>query len=185
LGERATVLDGDDLTEYNTRTEGGIHIVRGLQLAGGDLEMETRTEEQERGEPEAETLLERSTLCMPDFEKDTVSHCGDDGFKSVLQQYFRSPESNAAERLVKLKDRLRPASTHDFWTILMEEMCAITGAQCGFVAKRILVDDENTAVEMPPLGEPGSCLLGVAFYLNDGHDFNQMYHDYRYHAYGR
>ena len=67
----------------------------------------------------------------------------------------------------------------------MEEMCDIVGAQCGFVAKRVLVDDENTAVEMPPIGEPGSCLLGVAFYLNGGHAVKQMYHDYRYHAYGR
>jgi hypothetical protein len=147
--------------------------------------METRMAEQMEGESEVDGLLERSTLCMPDFESGVVAHKGDDAFKKVCKQYIPSPENNAAERLVKLKDKLKVASTHDFWTILMEEMCAIGGAQCGFVAKRILMDDENTAVEMPPLGEPGSCLLGVAFYLNDGHDFNKMYHDYRYHAYGR
>src|SRR4051794_31126793 len=93
-----------------------------------------------------EDLLERVTVCLPDFQKDAVSHCGDEGFKGILQKYFRSPESNASERLVKLKTRLKDASTHDFWSILMEEMCDIGGAQCGFVAKRILVDVENTAV---------------------------------------
>ena len=138
-----------------------------------------------REEAKPEGFLKRTTLCLPDFKKDVVLHCGDEGFENVLQQYFRSPESNAAERLVKLKTKLKDASTHDFWAMLMEEMCDIVGAQCGFVAKRILVDDENTAVEMPPIGEPGSCLLGVALYLNGGTAVKSMSHDYRYHAYGR
>ena len=50
----------------------------------------------------------------------------------------------------------------------MEGMTSITGAQYGFVARRILVDDQDSAVEMPPIGEPGPCLLGIAFYYNDG-----------------
>jgi len=48
----------------------------------------------------------------------------------------------------------------------------------------MLVDDQDSAVEMPELGEPGSCLMGVAFYLNNGADVKQLYRDYRYHAYG-
>jgi hypothetical protein len=136
-------------------------------------------------EARADELLERATICVPDFAKEAVAHCGDDGFQNILQKYFDSPESNASERLVKLKDKLKDASTYDFWGILMEEMCDILGAQCGFVAKRILVDGQNTAVEIPPLGEPGSCLLGVAFYLNNGSDVKSLYRDYRYHAYGR
>lgn len=137
------------------------------------------------GEAKADSHLERLTLCLPDFNTDSVAHAGDPAFQDVLRQYFASPENNAAERLVALKLKLRNASTEDFWNHLMEEMCSITGSQCGFVAKRILVDDENTAVEMPELGEPGSCLMGVAFYLNNGRDVNKMYRDYRYHAYGR
>jgi hypothetical protein len=66
----------------------------------------------------------------------------------------------------------------------MEEMCDILGSQCGFVAKRMLVDDQDSAVEMPALGEPGSCLMGVAFYINNGADVKELYRDYRYHAYG-
>lgn len=129
--------------------------------------------------------LSRATLCLPDFERDTILHGGDPGFEDVVQQYFSSPESRAAERLIVLKQKLAQADREEFWTLLMEEICDVMGSQCGFVAKRILVDDANAAVEMPALGEPGSCLLGVAFYLNNGHDINELYRDYRYHAYGR
>jgi len=135
-----------------------------------------------------ESLLDRETLCLPNFAADSIIHGGDAGFKNVLQQYFPTAESNASERLVALKSRLRVASTEDFWSILMEEMCDITGSQCGFVAKRMLVDDiangQDSVVEMPELGEDGSCLMGVAFYINDGADVKQLYRDYRYHAYG-
>jgi hypothetical protein len=128
---------------------------------------------------------ERATLCLPDFANDSILHRGSHGFDAVLRRYFGSAENNATERLVALKSKLRRAATYDFWTILMEDLCDIVGAQCGMVAKRILVDDENAAVEMPPLGEPGSCLLGVAFYLNGGGAVKDMRRDYRYHAYGR
>jgi len=149
----------------------------------GEMNMETTTDE-ERPQTPADELLDRASLCLPHFGKDSILHGGDEGFKDVLRQYFPSAESNASERLVDLKSRLRSASTHDFWGLLMEEMCDITGAQCGFVAKRMLVDDQDSAVEMPELGEPGSCLMGVAFYINNGSDVKQLYRDYRYHAYG-
>jgi len=67
---------------------------------------------------------------------------------------------------------------------LMEEMCDIMNSQAGFVSKRVLVDDHDSAVEMPELGQPGSCLMGVAFYMNNGTDFKEMHRDYRYHAFG-
>lgn len=66
----------------------------------------------------------------------------------------------------------------------MEGMTDICGAQYGFVAKRILVDDHDSAVEMPPIGEPGSCLMGVAFYYNDGKQHKAMHKDYKYMAWG-
>lgn len=128
--------------------------------------------------------IARSTLCVPNFAQDAITHAGDEGFSDVLRKYFVSTENNASERLVAMKEKLRDASTHDFWSILMEEMCEITGSQCGFVAKRMLVDDSHTAVEMPPLGEPGSCLMGVAFYVNDGQEVKKLFRDYQFHAYG-
>ncbi|KAG0650826.1 Histidine kinase 1 [Hyphodiscus hymeniophilus] len=145
---------------------------------------EERMDKESVAEPEIDSLLDRQSLCLPDFVKDSIVHAGDKGFKDVLRQYFPTAESNASERLVALKSKLRNASTHDFWGILMEEMCDITGSQCGFVAKRMLVDDQDSAVEMPELGEPGSCLMGVAFYINNGSDVKELYRDYRYHAYG-
>jgi len=153
----------------------------------GREEMDAQTDEDSQNAgtgTETDNLIERATICLPHLETDTIVHVGDEGFKDVLRQYFPSAESNASERLVALKTRLRTASTHDFWGLLMEEMCDIMDAQSGFVAKRMLVDDQDSAVEMPELGEPGSCLMGVAFYLNNGADVKQLYRDYRYHAYG-
>ena len=126
--------------------------------------------------------VDRTTLCLPSFQTASIVHVGDAGFKDVLQTYFPAAESNATEKLLDLKRRLRLASTNDFWTILLEEMCAITGSQCGFVAKRILLDDQDSAVEMPELGDPGSCLMGVGFYINNGVDVEEMHHNYRWHA---
>jgi hypothetical protein len=133
---------------------------------------------------QSERLIDRATLCLPHYETHSIFHGGDEGFNHVLRHYFPTAESNANERLVVLKSRLRTASTHDFWRILLEEMCDITDSQCGFVAKRMLVDDQDSVVEMPELGEPGSCLMGVAFYINNGIDVKELYRYYRYHAYG-
>ena len=148
------------------------------------MEEHTSTEGESQTSKPTEDIIPRASLCLPDYRTDSILHGGDEGFNDVLGQYFPSAESNALERLINLKSRLRPASTHDFWGILMEEMCDIVGSQCGFVAKRMLVDDQDSAVEMPELGEPGSCLMGTAFYINDGADIKKLYRDYRYHAYG-
>jgi hypothetical protein len=180
----STALNGDIPQNIDSRA-GWSYTVKRAAPARWPVEGSEMNPEIGRKEARANEHLERATICLPDFSKQAVSHGGDDSFTSILQKYFDSSESNASERLVKLKEKLRDASTYDFWGILMEEMCDIVGAQCGFVAKRILVDDENTAVEMPPLGEPGSCLLGVAFYLNNGADVKSMYRDYKYQAYGR
>ncbi|KAG9240603.1 HHK17, histidine kinase-group VII protein [Calycina marina] len=131
-----------------------------------------------------ESIIERASLCLPDYEGDSILHCGDAGFSNALQKYFLSSESNAAERLVLLKSRIRTASTYDFWGILVEEMCDITGAQCSFVVERTFVDDRESAVDMPEYGEPGSCLMGVAIYVNNGKGVQELHRDYRYHAYG-
>ena len=39
------------------------------------------------------------------------------------------------------------------------------------------------SVEMPPIGEPGSCLMGVAFHINDGHGTKMQIPNLKYHAY--
>ena len=129
-------------------------------------------------------MLERTTLCVSSPRPGVPAHDGDNGFRETIGEHYSVAENNAVEKLVKLKTQLRSASTYDFWSILMEGMTSITNAQYGFVAKRILVDDQDSAVEMPPIGEPGSCLLGIAFYYNDGKEMKNLHRDYKYLAYG-
>lgn len=129
-------------------------------------------------------MLERTSLCLSGPTPGIAHHRGDKGFRESVQQHYSVSENNAVEQLVQLKKMLTEASTYDFWRLLMEGMTKITGAQYGFVAKRILVDDQNSAVEMPPIGEPGSCLLGVAFYYDDGQQLKNLHRDYKYLAYG-
>ncbi|KAJ9640239.1 hypothetical protein H2204_003464 [Knufia peltigerae] len=132
----------------------------------------------------SDSILERQSLCLPSLEPGVSLHHGETGFVENLSRHFASAENNAAEKLVSLKQELRAADTETFWKRLMEGMTDICQAQYGFVAKRILTDDEHSAVEMPPLGEPGSCLLGVAFYYNDGDQHKAMHRDYKYLACG-
>ena len=129
-------------------------------------------------------MMRRTSLCISGPCPGVATHDGDTGFVEHVKQHYTIQENNAVERLVLLKGELKEASTYEFWRILMEGMTSITGAQYGFVAKRILVDDQNSAVEMPLIGEPGSCLLGVAFYYNDGREVKNLHRDYKYLAYG-
>ena len=129
-------------------------------------------------------MMERTTLCVSGPEPLIAAHDGDEGFRETVQQHYSVVENNAVEQLVLLKAKLRKAPTYDFWRFLMEGMTTISGAQYGFVSKRILVDDQDSAIEMPPIGEPGSCLLGVAFYYNDGQQLVNLHRDYKYLAYG-
>lgn len=143
----------------------------------------TRTKKNAGGDALAD-MMERTTLCVSGPEPGVAAHDGDKGFRETVQQHYSVVENNAVEQLVRLKQSLNEANTYDFWSLLMEGMTSITGAQYGFVTKRILVDDQNSAVEMPPIGEPGSCLLGVAFYYNDGEQLKDLHRDYKYLAYG-
>jgi hypothetical protein len=127
-----------------------------------------------------EPLIERATLCLSDYASRSVVQAGDDGFPDALNQFVPSIENNALERLVQLKTELRWASTHEFWAILLKELCAIAGAQCGFVTKRILVNDDEIAVELPEPSELGPCIVGIATYISDGNDAPER--GYQYHA---
>lgn len=129
-------------------------------------------------------LLERGSLCLSSSTPGVASHAGERGFAADVGKHFSTAENNAAERLVLLKAELKASDTETFWRRLMEGMTEICHAQYGFVAKRILVDDHDSAIEMPPIGEPGSCLLGVAFYYNNGKEIQGMHRDYKYLAWG-
>lgn len=126
----------------------------------------------------------RASLVIGSKEDMNVIHMGDPGFRSHMEQNFVDVESNCLEQTYNLKERLRASTTFDFWQILMEGMSEIMGAQYSFVAKRVIFEDENAAVEMPPFGQPGSCLMGLAFYFNDHKGRSGLYRDYKYQVYG-
>lgn len=73
-------------------------------------------------------------------------------------------ESTASRRLVNLKHDLRALGTDTFWIRFMEGVTAICDAQYGFVARRISPDEP-----CPEVDGQRPCLLGTAFYYNDGH----------------
>ena len=131
-----------------------------------------------------EELQQRKTLCVSGPIPGIAAHDGDEGYRETVLRHYDIAENNAAERVITMKTELKDAPTEIFWSDLMEGITSITGAQYAFVAKRILVDDNDSAVEMPPIGEPGSCLMAVAMFYNDGRQIKNLHRDWRYLAYG-
>lgn len=129
-------------------------------------------------------IIERQSLCLAQPLPGVVAQPGQNDFKEHLARVFDPAENNAAEQLVELKDALKNADTDTFWLLLTKGLAKIADAQYAFVSKRILVDDKDVPVELPPIGEPGACLMGEAFYINDdqgtgpGHLRNFKYHAY-------
>ncbi|KAL1304961.1 hypothetical protein AAFC00_003869 [Neodothiora populina] len=137
---------------------------------------------------EAGKLLDpelRKSICLaPAASPETVIHNGDQNFSRELNRLYTPQETQGLERLVQMKEKLRGVSTDDFWGICAEQLAESLGAQLSFIAKRILVDEQDAAVEMPPIGEPGSCLMAAAWYYNDGHGLAGAEKNMKYHAYG-
>jgi len=130
-------------------------------------------------------LKSRKSICLaPPVLPKVVIHDGDEDFTRELGRLYPSHESNVLEELIYLKETLRNTGNEDFWALCTQRLAEILGAQLCFIAKRILVDDQNTAVEMPPLGEPGSCLMASAWYYDDGHGISGDAKNLKYHAYG-
>ncbi|KAF1953859.1 sensor protein rcsC [Byssothecium circinans] len=129
-------------------------------------------------------IVARPSLCFSQPMPGMVLHSGEAGFTETLLQHYSVAESNAAEELVKLKHGLRNADSERFWQLLTEGLANLADAQYAFVSKRILTNDKDVAVEMPPMGEPGACLMGAAFYINDAsHGINTHLSNFKYHAY--
>jgi len=132
----------------------------------------------------APDMIERHSLCLSRPKPGMVVQPGEEGFKEELARVFDPAESNAAEKLVDLKEALRNADIDSFWSLLTKGLAQIVDAQYAFVSKRILVDDKNIPVELPPIGEPGACLVGEAFYINDDHGNGPGHlRNFKYHAY--
>ncbi|KAJ4987162.1 histidine kinase hhk6p [Stagonosporopsis vannaccii] len=129
-------------------------------------------------------IMERRSIALSRPSPGMVVQEGETGFKEELSRIYDAAESNAAEQLVQLKNALRAADIDSFWSLLTKGLARIADAQYAFVSKRILVDEKDVAVEMPPIGEPGSCLMGEAFYINDDHGNGPGHlRNFKYHAY--
>lgn len=112
----------------------------------------------------------RDSICISLPAPNSVIHNGEHGFQEELRRHYRDAESIALERMFKLKTALRAARTEEeFWPMAAEGLAAITGSQYSFINKRVVSEDEDANVEMPPYGTPGSCMMCQALYFNDGH----------------
>ena len=120
--------------------------------------------------PTLSDAMERQTICFPHVGTQDVLGVGHPGFKDEIERLYQPAENNALEQLIKLKAHLQTLPTDDFWEAVTEGVSKIVGADMAFVFRRILVDDQESPVEMPPYGEPGSCLMAAAFHYcsNDG-----------------
>lgn len=129
-------------------------------------------------------IMERRSVAVSRPSPGVVVQEGESGFKEELSRIYDATESNAAEQLVELKNALRKANADNFWSLLTKGLASMADAQYAFVSKRILVDEKDVAVEMPPIGETGSCLMGEAFYINDDHGNGPGHlRNFKYHAY--
>lgn len=126
----------------------------------------------------------RKSICISSSEPDVVLHHNDPQFAKELSRSYTASESNLLEELTSLKRALKYLHGDPFWTLVAEQMAEMVGAQLSFVSKRILVDEQNAAVEMPPIGEPGACLMASALHYNDSKGSKNTMNAFKYHAYG-
>lgn len=128
--------------------------------------------------------MERRTICFPHYGTQSVLQHGDPGFKDEIERLYVAEENNALEALIALKDSLRHLSTDDFWAAATEGMSKVLGAEICFIMKRVLVDDQQSAVEMPPIGAPGSCMMAAALHYCSNEGTKETYKSTKFHAYG-
>ncbi|RAH74292.1 sensor histidine kinase/response regulator [Aspergillus aculeatinus CBS 121060] len=118
------------------------------------------------------------TQCLPGDVPATTFLDDDAQADSSGRRYIGGPQSFAIDRLVKLKQELRPLDSEKFWHQLMEQISLICKAQYVFVARRARDDESLNEIE----GHK-TMLFGTAFYYNDGHRTAGM-HRRRYFAGG-
>lgn len=127
----------------------------------------------------------RDSMCIALPAPNSVIHNGEHGFQEELGRHYKDAESIALERMFKLKAALKATQTEEeFWPMATEGLADITGAQYSFINKRMVAEDEDANVEMPPYGTPGSCILCQAMYFNDGHGNSGGRQNLKYSIYG-
>ncbi|KAI9693950.1 MAG: hypothetical protein M1822_003221 [Bathelium mastoideum] len=125
----------------------------------------------------------RDSICFALPRPYVESLPGTEAFNEILTRLYSPQENTALTELIKLKTRLRDAGPDDFWMSITHGLAKLTGAQATFVSKRVLKDEHNLAVEMPPLGEPGSCLMASSVYLEDEEGNGESMRNWKYQAF--
>ncbi|KXS95189.1 hypothetical protein AC578_6600 [Pseudocercospora eumusae] len=136
------------------------------------------------GGHEEKQAMERHTICFPHHGTQHVLQAGHPAFKHEIARLYAPAENNALENLLTLKAEMRSASIDDFWAVVTEGMSKLVGADICFVMKRVLVDDQESAVEMPPIGEPGSCMMAAALHYHANDGSKSTIKSTKFHAYG-
>ncbi|KAE9961466.1 hypothetical protein BLS_000244 [Venturia inaequalis] len=137
------------------------------------------------GPEPSDGLPSRDSICISLPAPNSVIHNGEHGFQEELARHYKDAESIALERMFKLKVALKATRTEEeFWPMAAEGLATITGAQYAFINKRLVPEDEDANVEMPPYGTPGSCIMSQALYFNDGHGHSGGGRNLKYTAYG-
>lgn len=131
-----------------------------------------------------EQSYRRHSICVGCPEPDAAIHEGEGAFCNTLKSLYEPGESAAIELLVNLKDQLRTTTnSNDFYNTLSQGLTRLLGAQFVFISKRIIKNVNEPAIEMPPIGEPGSCLMALSWYFDDGHGNAGSARDVTYHAF--
>ncbi|KAF3920662.1 hypothetical protein ABW21_db0206865 [Orbilia brochopaga] len=123
------------------------------------------------------------TICIPSCDHKSIIHSTHPDFVEMMSKHYVHDEMHARHQISTLKLKLNTLRGDSFWETMMRGMSDIAGSQYTFVAKRILHGDTQTAVEYPPLGEEGSCLMGLAYYVRDHDGKDTLYKDVQYKGY--
>ena len=125
----------------------------------------------------------RSSICLPLFGSKDTLHLGDSMFNEQMSRLFQPIENNALESIVTLKQRATGMLNDEFFAYVTEVIAVILGADMSFVMKRILMDEQNAAIEMPAFGDPGSCMMAAAFHYTKDDGSKHTLKQCKFHAY--
>jgi hypothetical protein len=126
----------------------------------------------------------RETFCISNSREHVVLQSGDHAFDHQVSRFYTSPESVVLEKLLLAKATIRHSRRNDsFWSKATELLSDLTGAQYAFISRRMDVDDDMNQTPLPPMGDPGSCLMGMSILYTDPKGDRQSWSNSKYLAY--
>ncbi|KAG5290168.1 sensor histidine kinase/response regulator [Histoplasma ohiense] len=124
-------------------------------------------------------FINRQTLYLPG-----LTSSGEPELLSGMMKYYEVGQSNAIERLLRLKEELRDAETETFWKRLLEGVAAICNAQCSFVASAnpqpVPCQNGYDTLMSATETREYSPYIGIALYYNNGDSISAMHRNYKH-----